>query len=87
MSLVEIRRGLKGKHRVGERVVLKIDDEVVQDVTLQDGKYLMVEAKEYVLVTQGKTVRLEVGDTWFREYLVPDGHVMVIHYTYEDVEP
>ena len=86
MSLEEIKRGLSGTSREGTEVVLTIDGEEVQRVTLQSGKYLMIEAKEYVLVTQGKTVRLDVG-TWSRSFTVPDGRVMVVHYTYEDEEP
>lgn len=83
MSLNEIKRGLSGTHREGTEVVLKIDDEEVQRVTLQTGKYLTVEAKEYVLVTQGQTVSLDVG-SWHKEYTVPAGRVMILFYTYED---
>ena len=85
MSLEDIRRGLDGGSRAGTQVTLSIDGEPISQVTLQAGKYLTIEAKEYVLVTQGKTVSLDVG-TWHREFTVPDGHVMVIHYKYEDVE-
>jgi hypothetical protein len=86
LSLHNIKRGLSGTSREGTEVVLTIDGEEVQRVTLQAGKYLTVEAQEYILVTQGKTVRLDVG-TWSREYTVPDGRVMVVRYTYEDEEP
>lgn len=83
MSLVNIKRGLSGTAREGTTCTLKIDGDVVQQVTLQAGKYLTVEAQEYVLVTAGKKVELDV-DGWHREYTVPEGRVMVVSYRYED---
>ena len=83
MSLVNIKRGLSGTAREGTKVTLKIDGDTVQSVTLQAGKYLTVDAQEYILVPAGKTVELTVNG-WQRDYTVPQGRVMVVRYTYED---
>jgi hypothetical protein len=86
MSLVDIVRGLKGKLRLGKLVRLLIDGEEIRRVTLEEGKYLTIQATEYILVTAGSTVRLEIEDNPPQEYTVPQGRVMVVHYKYEDVD-
>ena len=85
MSMHKIRRGLNGNRRAGTQISIKVDGDEKASVTLQEGKYLQVEALEYLLVTQGKKVEVDVDD-WHREYTVPAGRVMVVRWTYEDFE-